>query len=94
MLRPVAAFLPAPATGAAPAAAHRCWSGLGGLALGQRLSAGERGGAAGQPAPALPLVAQPQSLRAARGDHADQAVGLRGRRLPSLAAAAAGAPQR
>jgi hypothetical protein len=38
-------------------------------------------------------VAQPQSVRAACGDHADQAVGLRPRKLASLAAAAAGAPQ-
>jgi hypothetical protein len=93
MLRPVEAFFPAPAVGAAPAAAHRCWSGSGGLALGQRLSAGEWGGAAGQRAEAFPLVAQSQSVRAAHGDHADQTVGLSPRDLPSLAAAAAGAPQ-
>ena len=36
------------------------------------------------------LVAQSLSVRAARGDHADQAVGLRPRELPSLAAVAAG----
>jgi hypothetical protein len=38
-------------------------------------------------------VAQPQSVRAARGDHADQAVGLSPSKLPSLVVAAAGAPQ-
>jgi hypothetical protein len=60
VLRPVEAFLPAPAAGAAPAAAHGCRGVPGGLALGQRLSAGEWGGAAGQRAEAFPLVAQPQ----------------------------------
>jgi hypothetical protein len=93
VLRPAPAIVSAPAAGAAPATAHCRWSGSGGLALGQRLSAGEWGGAAGQPAPAFPLLAQSQSVRAARGDHADQTVGLSPRELPSLAAAVAGAPQ-